>query len=145
MIRVALNFAIMLEQVKEKGFMEEEIIQALETDDFVFFENCGNGLPDWETLFSYYKENRAGVKAIISDDYEITFLTKGALKRLLLLKYQLVEGRDYEDRGEILGTITLSKESFQQFTKIVAKNWTFVVLEENIDNAIFDIKLSVND
>ena len=145
MIRVALNFAIMLEQVKEKGFMEEEIIQALETDDFVFFENCGNWLPDWETLFSYYKENREGVKAIISDDYEITFLTKGALKRLLLLKYQLVEGRDYEDRGEILGTITLSKESFQQFTKIVAKNWTFVVLEENIDNAIFDIKLSVND
>ena len=56
-----------------------------------------------------------------------------------------MEGRDYEDRGEILGTITLSKESFQQFTKIVAKNWTFVVLEENIDNAIFDIKLSVND
>lgn len=145
MIRVALNFAIMLEQVKEKGFMEEEIIQALETDDFVFFKNCGNGLPNWDTLFSYYKENRAGVKAIISDDYEITFLTKGALKRLLLLKYQLVEGRDYEDRGEILGTITLSKESFQQFTKIVAKNWTFVVLEENTDNAIFDIKLSVND
>ncbi|MEM5594923.1 hypothetical protein AAHH67_30295 [Niallia circulans] len=61
------------------------------------------------------------------------------------MKYQLVEGRDYEDRGESIGTITLPKESFQQFTKILAKNWTIVVLEENPDNVIFDVKLFVID
>ena len=145
MIRVALNFAIMLEQVKAKGFKEEAVSQALDTEDFAFFQNCGNGLPDWQTLFSYYKDNKAGVKAIMQDDYEITFLTKGTLKRIILLKYQLVEGRDYEDRGESIGTITLPTESFQQFTKILAKNWTIVVLEEKPDNVIFDVKLFVID
>ncbi|WP_312094890.1 hypothetical protein [Niallia sp.] len=143
MVRVALNYAIMLELVKSKGYKEEEILQALERKDLVFFQSCGNGLPDWETLFTYYEKNKPGVKAIIADDYEITFLTKGTLKRLLLLKYQLVEGKDFEDRGEILGTITLPKEFFHSFTTIVAKNWTFVVLEENTYNVIFDIKLSV--
>lgn len=143
MVRVALNYAIMLEQVKSKGYKEEEIIQALERKNLVFFQSCGNGLPDWETLFTYYEKNRAGVKDILADDYEITFLTKGTLKRLLSLKYQLVEGKGYEDRGEVLGTMTLSKESFHQFAKIIAKNWTFVVLEENTYNVIFDIKLSV--
>ncbi|HEO8420159.1 hypothetical protein [Niallia sp. FSL W8-0635] len=143
MVRVALNFAIMLEQVKSKGYQEEEIIQALEKKDLVFFQSCGNGLPNWETLFTYYEKNRAGVKDILADDYEITFLTKGTLKRLLSLKYQMVEGRGFEDRGEVLGTMTLSKESFQQFAKILAKNWTFVILEENTYNVIFDIKLSI--
>ncbi|WP_400245085.1 hypothetical protein AB3U99_01775 [Niallia sp. JL1B1071] len=141
MVRVALNFAIMLEQVKSNGYKEEEIIQALERKDLVFFQSCGNGLPDWETLFSYYEKNKPGVKEIIADEYEITFLTKGTLKRLLSLKYQLVEGRDFEDRGEVLGTITLSQESFHSFTSILAKNWTIVVLEENTYNVIFDIKL----
>ena len=142
MVRVALNYAIMLELVKSKGYKEEGIIQALERKDLAFFQSCGNGLPDWETLFAYYEENKTGVKAIIADDYEITFLTKGTLKRLLLLKFQLVEGRDFEDQGETLGTITLPKESFHSFTTILAKNWTFVVLEENTYNVIVDIKLS---
>ncbi len=144
-VKVALNYAIMLEQVKSNGYKEEAIIQALESKDLIFFQSCGNALPDWETLFSYYEKNKTSVKAIIADEYEITFLTKGTLKRLLSLKYQLVEGRDFEDRGEVLGTITLSKESFHSFTSILAKNWTFVVLEENTYNVIFDIKLSVID
>ncbi|MEQ2468497.1 hypothetical protein [Niallia hominis] len=37
MVKVALNYAIMLEQVKSNGYKEEAIIQALESKDLIFF------------------------------------------------------------------------------------------------------------
>ena len=64
MMRVALNFAIMLEQVKAKGFKEEAVSKALETEDFAFFQNCGNGLPDWQTLFPIIKTIKLASKRL---------------------------------------------------------------------------------
>lgn len=117
MMRVALNFAIMLEQVKAKGFKEEAVSKALETEDFAFFQNCGNGLPDWQTLFSYYKDNKASVKAIMQDDYEITFLTKGTLKRLILLKYQLVEGETMRTAANQLELLHCRRNPFSNLQR----------------------------
>ncbi|HWJ79939.1 MAG TPA: hypothetical protein VNR61_17900 [Niallia sp.] len=143
MVRVALNYAIMLEQVKQKGYSKDVILQAFDRNNLSFFKKCGNGIPDWETLLNFYENNEEVIKGIIEDNYEITFLTKGTLKRLLLIKYGLLEGSDYEDEGEKLITLQLAKEDFSLFSSMLAKNWTIVVLEENRHNVIFNIELTV--
>lgn len=143
MVRVALNYAIMIEQVKQKGYRESDIIQALENKDMEFFEECGSGLPNWEALHTYYVNNEDAVRDLIAGDYEITFLTKGALKRLLNIKYSLMEGRDYEDRGEVLANITLEKSAFPFLSSVLAKNWTIVIVKQNSYSITFYIELTI--
>ncbi|KAB7668839.1 hypothetical protein [Bacillus sp. B1-b2] len=143
MVRVALNYAIMIEQVKQKGYKESEIINALKTQDMEFFEECGNGLPNWETLHSYYVKNEEAVRSLIAGDYEITFLTKGTLKRLLHIKYGLTEGKDFEDKGEVLVNLTLKKSKFSSLSSVLAKNWSIIIVKEDSVHVTFNIELAI--
>lgn len=139
--RVPLNYAIMIEQVKSKGTNEERILQALQKREIALFELAGKGLPNWETLIQYYDENPEKVEKIIRDDYTITFLTKGTLKRLLFIKYQLKEGVDFEDKGESLQMITLLNTDFSVFSTILADNWEIDKKEQNGQYVSFIVKL----
>ncbi|MCM3031994.1 MULTISPECIES: hypothetical protein [unclassified Niallia] len=139
--KVALNYALMIEQVKSRGYSNEEILEALNKGNIDFFREFGKGLPDWETLFSYFHDKKEKVEQLLRGNYEIAFLTKGTLKRYLLFKFGLAEGKDFKDKGEVLGVFMLSREDYQALSKNIAKNWIITNVEEDKNNVQFTIEL----
>ncbi|MHA6261481.1 hypothetical protein ACXYMX_16595 [Sporosarcina sp. CAU 1771] len=123
MVKIALNHALMIETIRAKGRSNEEIIELLKEGKSENFSAFGNGIPDWDTFINYYNENKEKISKALLEKYEVTFLTKGALKSLLRIKYNLVEGTDFEDKGESLDEIKLSEEQLKSLQTIISKNW----------------------
>lgn len=141
-VNIPLNYAIMIEQVKKEGKKENEILLALQNGDTYFFESCGKGLPDWETLLAYYQTNKEKLIQVVEGDYKIAFLTKGTLKRWVMLKFNLIEGRNYEDEGEMLTNFKLLKKEFQTFQSILSDNWQIAGEQEKDGNIMFHLELA---
>ncbi|MCM3217541.1 hypothetical protein M3612_23975 [Niallia taxi] len=141
--KVALNYALMIEQVKSNDVNDEEILMALAKGNIAFFREFGRGLPDWEALFTFYQNNRNKLEQLLKGEYEISFLTKGTLKRFLLFKFGLQEGKDYKDRGEILAGLILSNEDYENLMKNIARNWVVNILEHAEEKVRFNIELRI--
>lgn len=139
--KVALNYALMIEQVKSNSVSEEEILTALAKGNVGFFRKFGRGLPDWETLCSLYQSNPNMIGLLLKGEYEISFLTKGTLKRFLLFKFGLKEGKDYKDSGEALMGMVLSHSDHEKLTKNIARNWVINKLELEKEKMRFNIEL----
>lgn len=144
MVKIALNYALMLEMIRESGRSNDEIIELLEQGNSGLFDELGEGIPDWQTLIDYYHKNKEVLTSALYEEYEITFLTKGALKSLLKIKYHLAEGADFQDNGEVLNNIKLSSEQIQSLRTIIAKNWTIHEINkmDGQDNQLLRIELA---
>lgn len=130
MEKIALNYALMIEMIRMHHVSNEEITTLLEVGISESFEKFGEGIPDWQTLIDYYQQNKEKITAVIHDDYQITFLTKGALKSLLKFKYQLEENKDFQDNGQGLDNVKISPDSLNSLRLRMAKNWTIVDLPD---------------
>ncbi|GKU84555.1 hypothetical protein [Niallia sp. NCCP-28] len=140
--KVPLNYAIMIEQIRNQGYFNREILKALQKRDKIFLANCGRGLPDWDTLINYYQNNPQKIEQVIAGKYEIAFLTKGTLKKWLRLKFHLAERMDYIDVGTILMNILLPNEDFIMLKNMLAKNWEISNIEKVDSQVKFNIVLA---
>jgi len=134
MEKIALNYALMLEIIRESGRSNDEIIELLDQENSELFDVFGDGIPEWQTLIDYYHKNKEIIKNALYEEYEITFLTKGALKSLLRIKYGLAEGTDFQDNGEVLDNVKLSSEQLHSLQTIIAKNWMIHEVDKTDQN-----------
>jgi hypothetical protein len=116
----------MFEMIRNAGLSNEEIISLIEKGDSKLLKKFGDETLDWQTLIEYYQKNKLKCQQALIDGYEITFLTKGALKSLLKIKYNLCEGKDFLDAGDYLDEVKLSDLDLQSLKFILSKNWTIV-------------------
>ncbi|MDF2856299.1 MAG: hypothetical protein K0Q87_2150 [Neobacillus sp.] len=130
-VKLALNYALMLEMIKAKGLDQQAIITLLNEGEEADFENFGEGIPTWKTLIDYYRINKNKFHLALKEGYEITFLTKGALKSLLRIKFGMKEGEDFIDTGEFLDQVKITNEDLDALQGVISKNWT-IVKEEGI-------------
>ncbi|WP_342432796.1 hypothetical protein [Neobacillus sp. FSL H8-0543] len=130
-VKLALNYALMLEMMKAKGLDNATIIALLNEADEEVLESIDEGIPTWKTLIDYYRINKDKCQRAIIEGYEITFLTKGALKSLLRIKFGMKEGVDFIDTGEFLDQVNITDENLEALHGVISKNWT-IVLEKTI-------------
>ncbi|WP_066067821.1 hypothetical protein [Neobacillus soli] len=129
--RLALNYALMLEMIKAKDYESQQIIALFEEGNEEILESFGEGIPTWKTMIEFYQTNKAKCERALMDGYEISFLTKGALKSLLSIKFAMKEDKDFVDTGEGLDRVKMSGENLKALSEMISKNWTIVLLEEN--------------
>jgi hypothetical protein len=143
-VKLALNYALMLEMMKAKEVSDSTVAELLDEGNEELLESFGEGIPSWKTLVDYYKKNKDKFHQAIKDGYEIGFLTKGALKSLLSIKFGLKEGVDFVDTGEFLKDVNITDIHLLALQDIISKNWTIVPKHENIEKAlqIIDIELT---
>lgn len=125
-VKLALNIALMIEMIRAAGYSEDEMIAALKKGDHRRFEEIGEGIPDWETLIQYGKENWDKTEAAIRHGYEITFLTFGALRSLLRIKFNLLQEEDYQMADKHLENVKITAKDLESLKSVIAKNWTIV-------------------
>ena len=125
-VKLAQNYALMLEMMKAKGFNNTTIVALLNERNIEILESIGEGIPSWEAMLEFYHQNSTKCHQALKYGYEITFLTKGSLKSLLSIKFGLKEGEDFQDMGEYLDQINITADQVQELEEIIPKNWTIV-------------------
>jgi hypothetical protein len=142
-VKLALNYALMLEMLKAKEFSGPTIVALLNEGNEDLLESIGEGIPSWRTLVDYYHLNKAIFHRAIKEGYEITFLTKGALKTLLSIKFEMNEGEDFVDTGEFLDEVNITSDNLQILSEVISKNWTIVILDEDIEQDTCRVKIEL--
>lgn len=145
MVNIAQNYAMMLERLRSNGLSNEKILSILEKEDVARLSQYGNGMPNWETLIEFYKNNKEVLISALTEGYKVTFLTKGVLKRLLELKYGLVEIGDYIDTGAGLDELLISENDLNSLKSIISNNWKIIekAKENNDGKYLVKIELAV--
>ncbi|MBV7507060.1 hypothetical protein KW850_17500 [Bacillus sp. sid0103] len=142
-VKLALNYALMLEMMKAKGFNNPTIVALLNEGNEELLESLGEGIPSWQALVDFYHLNKEKCHQAIKEGYEISFLTKGALKTLLAIKFGMKEGEDFVDTGEFLDTVKMTADNLQTLRNMIAKNWTVVLQEEDKDHDMYLLKIEL--
>lgn len=142
-VKLALNYALMIEMMKAKGFDNPTIVDLLNEGNEEKLESIGEGIPSWKTMVDFYQGNKEKCQQAITSGYEFSFMTKGSLKSLLAIKFGMMEGEDFVDRGEFLDQVSITSENLQVLQDMIAKNWT-IVQEDTIgrDKHLLKIELT---
>ncbi|MEH7374990.1 MULTISPECIES: hypothetical protein [Bacillaceae] len=142
-VKLALNYALMLEMMKAKGFNNPTIVALLNEGNEELLESIGEGIPSWKSMVDYYHGNKQKCHQAIKSGYEFSFLTKGALKSLLAIKFGMKEGEDFVDNGEFLDTVKMPADNLQTLRNMIAKNWTVVLQEEDKGQDMYQLKIEL--
>ena len=142
-VKLALNYALMIEMLKAKEFSGPTIVALLNEGNEELLDSIGEGIPSWKTLVDYYHQNKAKFHQAIKEGYEITFLTKGALKSLLSIKFSMNEGEDFVDTGEFLDEVKITSDNLKVLRDVISKNWTIVMLDGNIEQDTYRVKIEL--
>jgi hypothetical protein len=139
---LALNYGLMIEMMKQKGKSNAEIIQLVKNGKSEELQSFGEGIPHWQFLIDYYQANPTKLENAINSGYQMTFLTKGALKGLLEIKFGLKENSDFSDKGYYLDGLELREVTLVELQSILASNWKIVIEKEHKDRIDFRIELT---
>ncbi|MGG0892978.1 hypothetical protein [Cytobacillus horneckiae] len=139
---LALNHSLMIEMIRKCGKSNDEIINVLMEGNAESFQPFGEGIPDWETFIQYYESNPIKMKNAIYHGFKVTFLTKGALKMLLKIKFNLHEGEDFIDTGETLENMKLSFESHRELQEMISSNWRIIAKQQTSSAIAIKIQLA---
>ncbi|MGG1676796.1 hypothetical protein ACIFOT_13750 [Neobacillus sp. NRS-1170] len=142
-VKLALNYALMLEMMKAKGFNNPTIVALLNEGKEELLESMGEGIPTWKSLIDYYHMNKDKCHQALKEGYEFSFMTKGALKSLLNIKFAMNEGEDFVDTGEFLDTVKMTSDNLEALREMIAKNWTIVLQEENYSEDVHLLKIEL--
>ncbi len=141
--KLAVNYAIMIERLRNGGLNNNEILRFLKEKDYTCFEKIGTGSPDWETLGDFYYTDTFSFEKILHEGYSVKFLTKGTLQTLLLLKFHLHENKDYESAEKSLRYVNISNEQLLELKAILSNNW--VITEQLLESKLhIHIELKTN-
>ncbi|MDQ1144571.1 hypothetical protein QE429_001398 [Bacillus sp. SORGH_AS 510] len=142
-VKLALNYALMLEMMKAKGFDNPTIVDLLNEGNEEKLESIGEGIPSWKTMVDFYQGNKEKCHQAITSGYEFSFMTKGSLKSLLAIKFGMKEGEDFIDKGEFLDQVSMTSENLQVLQDMISKNWTIVEQESSVqDKHLLKIELT---
>ncbi|MEH6937839.1 hypothetical protein V7056_08245 [Bacillus sp. JJ664] len=122
-LRIAINYAIMIERLRSEGVENNQLITVLKEENYEFLNQFGKGMPDWEALVDLFKQSEEEFQRILNEGYHIKFLTKGSLMTLLRLKYGIEVEKDYDDKGTAIEGIILSSEAVETVKNTLAPNW----------------------
>jgi len=132
-IRIAINYAIMIERLRSEGVENSQLITILKEENYEFLNQFGKGMPDWEALVNLFNQSEDDFQRILNEGYHIKFLTKGSLMTLLRLKYGIEVEKDYDDNGTAIEGIILANEAVETLKNTLAPNWKLTTYVDEKD------------
>ncbi|MFD1415588.1 hypothetical protein [Oceanobacillus jeddahense] len=114
--------AYMIETLRASGVTNEAIIQAAKEKDVSTWKQI-NDQYDFEQLLVLAEQDFSTFEEIINDGYAVKFVTVGGLERLLKLKFQKVEGKDFQKLKTGVQGLDLSGSSLDELKQMLSINW----------------------
>ncbi|MBL0388539.1 hypothetical protein JJB07_18200 [Tumebacillus sp. ITR2] len=125
--------ALRLEQIRAKGFSDEDILAKLKAEDLTAFQNALGEDVDFTSILDFLRANPDDFEKALTDGYELTFISIFGIKNLLAARYNLVAGRDYPDSDESLEDILLTLDGVAWLKSTLSKNFRVLDLEKSAE------------
>lgn len=121
---------MLLEAARANGFVDEEIIHKLRTDNRTAFAEVEDGRFDFSDLFELAQQDPHTMETAIREGYQIKFTTINGVKFLLNKRYGLSAETDYAVQETSLDQIRLADDALAAVNTTLSPNWRIVELEK---------------
>ncbi len=121
---------MLLEAARASGFVDEEIIHKLRTDNRAAFADVEGGRFDFSDLFELAQQDLLTIETAIREGYQIKFTTINGVKFLLNKRYGLTADADYTVQETALDQIRLKDDALAAVHSTLSPNWRIIELEK---------------
>ncbi|MBO0993407.1 hypothetical protein [Bacillus sp. SD088] len=129
---ISLPIAYMIETLRSQGISDAEILNHIKRKDVTPWVHINERF-DFNELIELADQDQEAFTSIIKDGYQIKFITIRGLQTLLKLKFQLIEGRDYQLTNKGIKKLHIKKDAWLQLKSLLSKNC--LVQEEPLEES----------
>jgi len=126
---INLMQAYELDKLSKLDITDEEIVQTLHTGDVSIWKER---VPNYEFLetLALFQEGEQMFLDALHGNYRIKYVTLPGIQRLLYLRFQLEEGKDYQLLEAGIQNLTCHEETITNLQRMLSTNWT---LSKHVD------------
>ncbi|MBD7984519.1 hypothetical protein H9649_08005 [Sporosarcina sp. Sa2YVA2] len=121
--KITLMDAYVIETLRSKGMSNEQLIMDLEQKNLDALKNI-NANYDYNDLLTLYEQDKSAFTSILTDGYEVKFVTMGGLKGLLELKFDKIADRDYTLTDKGIEHLEMEEHQLHVLNQLLSRNWT---------------------
>lgn len=112
-----------LDKLSKLDLSDEEILRALRAGDVSAWQEQVPNYEFSETM-ALYKEGEQQFLDALHGHYQIKYVTLPGIQRLLYLRFQLEEGKDYQLLETGIQHLTCDEETVTKLEKMLSTNWS---------------------
>lgn len=137
--KISLMDAYMIETLRSNGISDEEILAQIERGNTKAWQALNRHF-DFQELVKLAETNMEAFSQILSQGYQVKFVTFNGLKSLLWLRFGKEKETDYEVMETGIRNLTLDREQLLNLKEMLSGNW---VIEElaAADDMVVNIEL----
>lgn len=120
---INLMQAYELDKLSKLDLSDEEILRALRAGDVSAWQEQVPNYEFSETI-ALYKEGEQQFLGALHGHYQIKYVTLPGIQRLLYLRFQLEEGKDYRLLETGIQHLTCDEETVTKLQQMLSTNWS---------------------
>lgn len=126
---INLMQAYELDKLSKLNLSDEEILRALRSGDVSAWQEQVPNYEFSETMALYQEGERQFLNAY-HGHYRIKYVTLPGIQRLLQLRFQLEEGKDYQLLETGIQHLTCDEETVTRLQQMLSTNWSLTKQED---------------
>lgn len=138
--KITLPTAYMLETLRSSGVANEEILTNIEKKDIQSWESINDRF-DFNKLVDFAHQDLEAFKSIVSEGYEVKFITIKGLQNLLRLKFDFTQDQDYEVTETGISNLQLDESQLLIIKQMLSKNCKIFI--EDFDQNLKKVKIDL--
>ena len=138
--KISLMEAYLIETLRKNDNTNEDIIAQVETGDITSWSKSFEKF-DFNELVKLANEDMEQFKKILSEGYEVKFVTFNGLKNLLRLRFRIEEEKDYELKEKGIHQLVLEQGQLAIVKQMLSKNWKIEEIEQQDGKTMVNIDL----
>lgn len=120
---INLMQAYELDKLSKLDFTDEEILRTLQTGDVSVWQEQVPNYEFSETMALYQEGEQIFIDAL-HGNYSIKYVTLPGIKRLLYIRFQLEEGKDYQLLETGIQHLTCDEDVIAKLQHMLSTNWS---------------------
>ncbi|MCG5102209.1 hypothetical protein [Oceanobacillus alkalisoli] len=138
--RISLMEAYLIETLRRNDVTNEDIMAQIESGDITAWSKSFPKF-DFTQLVKLANKDLEQFKKVLSEGYEVKFVTFNGLKNLLRLRFGIEEEKDYELNEKGIHQLVLEPKQLTSVKQMLSKNWKVEEIEQQGDKVIVNIDL----
>ncbi len=138
---INLMQAYELDKLSKLALTDEEIVRTLKTGDVSVWQEKVPNYEFLETKILYQSGEQLFLDAL-HGNYRIKYVTLPGIQRLLHLRFQLEEGKDYQLLETGIQSLSCTEEIIAKLHQMLSTNWTLVKQADGTYNIFINFALA---
>ena len=128
--KITLMEAYLMEAIKNAGISKEELMTKVQNRSLDDYNEVLHKSFDFTQLYALADQDVNVLVDILENGYEVKFLTFPGLKRLLEIKLNKQENKDYEVDEFVILKLQLNEEEARIVNTFLSNNWVLEYRED---------------